>query len=1484
MDTQKLIEALDRIENKETELLAWGDIDVSSSEAEIRDSIRESGVNDILVYEYFDALKKRCFIFEVEPGKFRSRMAETVRLQVLSRQWFRNKGPEDTKPLISDFRFLKRARKYPKREHNAKTLIDNWEQNRLFNTADEKVILSNLLKNGDDWFKLSGFQVRSTERILEKFDKHKYKSAKDASATIVCAGTGSGKTLSFYLPAMTKLAANLLQDVQPRVRILAIYPRKELLKDQFAETYKEARKLDDYLLSKGRRKISVGTFYGDSFYEKFTEDGAVFEAMVCPQKPNGKHCGGTLSFRKATKQVVCLSCDTVLAEDEILTTRERVSKSPPDILFTTTEMLNQRLSDGYFNHLFGISGDQKSIPLVLLDEVHTYEGSTGAQTSYLLKRWMKFSGIKPHFVGLSATLADAKNFFADLTGTKSHFTELVESFDHELEEEGAEYMLALRGDPASQTGLLSATIQATMLGSRMLDRHQGVDKNISQGIFGQKAFVFTDDLDVINRLYNDYLDAEGKKDFYGEIRPRDGDDSPLALLRSSRPPSHDQELRKVLGLDWSSAEEIGHNLSESTQVERTSSQDSGVNQTANVVVATASLEVGYNDPDVGLVIQHKAPRNVASYLQRKGRAGRRRGMRPWMYTILSDFGRDRIAFQQYEQLIAPKVKTTKLPIENSHIHKMHAALATLEWLVKEYRLERINVWSVLREPNRTDKDGKLKNEHSLEKIKQAVTDVMASQAKTQQLTSYLQDTLALSDEQVKVVMWAPPRSIMMSFLPELRQNLQFKWGAKGKRWDGLVEKQPGPMPKYISSQLFSGLDTQSLTIALDRSTKSEPCTEVKEMAFFQALKEFAPGRMSKRYTVKSWNVPDWLIPADFNPLPDTTLDVEFNIEEAFGSISKQVHQEDISHEGEQIPVYQPRFVRTQRSNNPVLSNKSSSVLRWHFDISEPKSLSHINVPQNSEWHNVLHDIEFFTHDYSAPVELVRYCTGAKASIPFSSGKNANVNFNWTLEGKPAAIGTKLWVDSAKFSFSFSEADIKGLLRHEQNKKSLYYQYLQHAFVHSDCYQDNFFFANWVFECLICSLLVLSEQKGQSLDKTFEYLYSQDGKQVANGIINGLFQRRETADGNDEEQDLHKRLTEYFSEESNLHEMKGALRLEPDYADNPEYYIWARDLLGQTLCGGINAMFLKLVSDVSEQSFSLDHRWDGDQLNIWVNENEVGGIGYITKFREAFKEDPLRTLGHLTHAFEIGEYEQVNFDLQYFLNELEGNATLRDSLNQVRCAQSLVERSENTKRLKQQIAKLGILPTHTWESVLYSRVLKSGANEQSDRRLVELIERWTAYEEQNDLEIPLHIASYLLAAKQGGTYGDIYLEKNRIQSRMWQRGAMIREQELGFYNQFSATKNKTERLLLSKVITSTEALVNYDESGDWKDTLSNALQASGRGILVFTDRQRGSVKTVISQLNVSMLEYNKMLFYPRITKMQTQFSSIHVTVEVRDILQ
>lgn len=74
-------------------------------------------------------------------------------------------------------------------------------------------------------------------------------------------------------------------------------------------------------------------------------------------------------------------------------------------------MLNQRLSDNSLNHLFGVGlRAQRPPELVLLDEVHTYEGRHGAQVAYLMRRWQHLVDQPLSFVGLSATLREADSF------------------------------------------------------------------------------------------------------------------------------------------------------------------------------------------------------------------------------------------------------------------------------------------------------------------------------------------------------------------------------------------------------------------------------------------------------------------------------------------------------------------------------------------------------------------------------------------------------------------------------------------------------------------------------------------------------------------------------------------------------------------------------------------------------------------------------------------------------------------------------------------------------------------------------------------------------------------------------------------------------------------------------------------------------------------------------------------------------------------
>ena len=515
---------LEILELQEAGLLSWGLVNGSFSSEELENNAKNFlnqfdpdgvfGDEDELI-EY---LEDRSLIFRlplINDDHYRTRMCETIRLLSRLRQLFpkhiRNNNWQTAPNLVADYRFLRRARTYPERSIEKIQAFDAISSENSL-TDIEKSILEALLPS-----KIAGFQLRSSHSILSGI------RSKKAKGTIICAGTGSGKTLAFYLPAFIHIGQTIDTNDSYWVRCMAIYPRNELLKDQFSETYMQARKVDNTFAEYGRRKLIIGAFFGftprNNKNYSFKKDGQNLwdrksGGYVCPylRCPNPE-CEGVLLWSdidrdKNIERLKCINpnCSMVIQPDEIILTRERIRKEPPDILFTTTEMLNQRMSDSKFNHLFGIGKRAFHKPdLVLLDEVHTYSGVHGAQVALLLRRWKQAAKCYPQFVGLSATLRHAQRFFATLTGIYEKYIDEISSKPSELIKQGTEYLVALRGDPVSRASLLSTSIQTGMLARRALDTW---DNNISEGLFGKRIFLFTDDLDVTNRLYFDMLDSE----------------------------------------------------------------------------------------------------------------------------------------------------------------------------------------------------------------------------------------------------------------------------------------------------------------------------------------------------------------------------------------------------------------------------------------------------------------------------------------------------------------------------------------------------------------------------------------------------------------------------------------------------------------------------------------------------------------------------------------------------------------------------------------------------------------------------------------------------------------------------------------------------------------------------------------------------------------------------------------------------------------
>lgn len=786
---------LSRIEQAEARLLAWGLVDGSFIEDELLERadtfLTQEGLwndfespdelitqleDDHLLFTFLDGIRVR----------YRTRMAEAIRLLARLRQLFprhlAGRQWQTARSLVADYRFILRPREFPRRTLSRDSVVRQIQEVTNLDQLQLDMLDSLLCQGSPTPLQLADFQLRATRSVLCEVGTSR------PTGTVVCAGTGSGKTLAFYLPAFLHLGPTL--DRSRWTRCLAIYPRNELLKDQLSETYRQARRVAAALRTHGRRTLALGTLFGSTpesrvFFSREAPprgwvpvaNGFVCPYLRCPES----NCGGQMvwldSDRNANvERLSCSSCGNATSPDELVLTRERLRSEPPDILFTTTEMLNQRIGDSQLGTLFGVGTDPRQKPqLVLLDEVHTYSGVSGAQVALLLRRWQRAARVQPHFVGLSATLTDARRFFGRLVGVDEFRVDEVSPHQSELDRRGMEYMLAVRSDPASGASVLSTTIQTAMLMRRIQDRSRnGADS----GIYGTRAFVFTDDLDVTNRLFFNLRDAEGQ-DSWGRRDPQKPDGS-LANLRSATRP--DSDLRFRFGQSWKLCEDIGHVLQNNAmlRIDRTSSQDTGVGASADIIVATASLEVGFNDPDVNVVLQHKAPRDPAQFLQRKGRAGRRTDMRPWTVVVLSDYGRDRLAWQSYDLLFDPELPARELPVSNRYVLRMQAVYAFCDWIAEQLRRNRDipngSVWQDFSGPsNQLGSSYRTSARRRQLAAAHIVDNLLACDDRHEEVSRYLQEALQQSPDVVAALMWEPPRALMNAVLPTLHRRLISDW-------------------------------------------------------------------------------------------------------------------------------------------------------------------------------------------------------------------------------------------------------------------------------------------------------------------------------------------------------------------------------------------------------------------------------------------------------------------------------------------------------------------------------------------------------------------------------------------------------------------------------------------------------------------------------------------------------------------------------------
>ncbi|MBD2428720.1 DEAD/DEAH box helicase [Phormidium sp. FACHB-1136] len=1474
-------------------------------------------------WDLIEELEERKLLFDFNiwgSRLYRTRMAESVRLFARLRQLFPNRDWQVSPTLVADYRFSLRQRVYPNRRFQPTDVLEQLETEKLINSS-QRLVLEDLLVSPDRTLILADFQRRATSRMLRDL------KSTSSRGMIVCAGTGTGKTLAFYLPALTHIAG-LIKKTVYWTKALAIYPRQELLKDQFSDTYVEARRLDAVLQQAGQRKLTIGAFFGltpkqasyltpppnSQFESPWPRESGGFTCpyLRCPK------CGGSLSWRRddieqGRERLVCLtpSCNTEIGEDEVMLTRDRMAKTPPDILFATTEMLNRSMGDACYGHVFGV-GATKPPQIVLLDEVHTYTGIHGAQVAYLLRRWQRMIGKKVQFTGLSATLQSATEFFTQLVGLPPGTVEEISPGD-DVQPEGMEYLLALRGDPVSGTSLLSTSIQTAMLLRRILDPS---DNNASQGTYGSRVFAFTDDLDVTNRLFHNLLDAEGRNSWGGIFSWR----QPLAALRTHSATNPVERL--VQGQSWHMCEEIGHTLENPLQITRTSSQDTGVDSQSDVIVATASLEIGFNDPEVGAVIQHKAPRNMASFLQRKGRAGRRHTMRPWTVVVLSDYGRDRIAYQSYDLLFNPILEERLLPLSNRYVIRIQAAFAFMDWVAQQLpSTPSGRVWKDFAEPAQG-----IWHQRQVQAA-EIIRQVLAGGETYSALESYLQEALSLSTEDLQPVLWEPPRALMTGVLPTLLRRLATGW--KRLQLPGEPELDyhtRDPLPDFVPANLFSDLLLPEVRIVTPPPTKNSTESEEYYLPILQAIKTFAPGRVSRRFGIQRGQISHWIAPAALvSGLQNLAIEQICAEYEEAGIF--QVRQEDQLRD---IRCIRPWTLRVEQIPTQV-SDKSNAQLEWHTQIVPPDRGTPLDLPQAACWLGILEAVFSFTHNQQNPLEVRRFALGSQANLRIQENRQTqeietSIRFIDAASGQTAGVGFAQTVDGIVFHYRIPE-DFT-LSPYDANRPKVHAfrtSYFRHR-IRQDVRLDgiaNIFQRNWLYQIYLSMLVAYALQHEVALPDAYQALQEKDLGQEMAMVLDRIFQTLNAEEPPDEgtvdetftddladlsdpiapnlppgRQPTHERLRELTSSakvQTVLNDLAQVLWQQPDDG----WHDWAKERFRATLGGAILDACQQLCPQFDSEDLLLDldagpRPPDAPPVpegidEIWLTEASPGGSGIIEELLQRYAEDPFGFFRLVESALEPSDFEVIDSELTTLLELSETNEAVQTAFSQVRSADSHHALTQASGHLRRVLQEEGILITPAVMTGIHARILSPGSSPNTDHQLRALLRRWQAEEERLGIEVDARVFAYvastqaeLTAALPLETRQDPYVCFQVLYGRLWLRGSIVRNRAISFYNPFSIMPEADREILLD-VLQPVETLIKLEEP-NWQEQVKEALRTAGTASLSARPTSRQALKNALLSIMIEPVDVGFLNLYPAIEGMRRTAQGYVARLRIREAVQ
>lgn len=742
------------------------------------------------------------------------------------------------------------------------------------------------------------------------------------------------------------------------------------------------------------------------------------------------------------------------------------------------------------------------------------------------------------------------------------------------------------------------------------------------------------------------------------------------------------------------------------------------------------------------------------------------------------------------------------------------------------------------------------------------------------LAARLQESLGISEEEARSVLFDHPRAIATTVLPTIIRRLEAVIGSaktpSNFRWGN-------PLVDFVPSSLFAALQTPEVRVIPPPIGDFQPEPHIEPIA--QSMREFAPGRVSYRFALRGKRARMWV-----EPPASTTPHLDL---EAFCTDYLRV----AAPPGFEEPVVQPRILQL---SHPSVRVSDSSYGRWNWETHfRTNGVPYeIDVPSGSRWAAAIRVVEASTHRARAPLTVWRLARTVEVER-HASPEPPTTRHRVRLANRDAAIGFAMEVDGLRIDVLLPE-ELPAETESELIRalRTTYFEHLVQTDSVLGAHTSSPFIRAWLAQLALCAVVTASAQAGSSLIDLSDAGLSAAMVQAAREVFGaegpgddptvpipepGLIVDVENAlEAGDVVAALQGCL-------SSLH---GALPSES--------LAWVHERYSSTVAAGVIGAIQVMCPDLDVNDLRADSEFVSSEsgesfARITISEDQPGGTGVIESAVDRIVEDPRAFWDVVTRVLGPCAGERVDRALRRVLEEQE-KGSLASEVEQVRSASTLAATTSAWGALREKMFQIGIDADQTVISALATRILRPGSDSNVEGLCRDLLDAWDTLERNLGLEVDLRVFAYLasrdaetrrsLTAITSWAGRDPEWTVGQIVGVLWPRGSKLRAASLESYNPY-LQQPSTDRLLLEGITRAPTGAVRLD-AVDWREELDRWLCLDGVARITCLDE--AEAEAALRDLMTVPTAVGVLEFHPRVVGVERSNTELILTVDIREAQQ